>query len=228
MAIDSVRSLRAELSELSDPEFREVVIDETAEATMLAVADRADLVATLLRSQENHRRGLLAMVDRAYQAAGDRLTQTIGAGDLRSVASRKELVGGPRRPGRVDYTGCRDSCPGLGTRVGGRRQRAAHGRLRRSSTPWCGRGGGRDRGARCLAREPGSSRCEASEARATPPEANRRLMASRARSVRCPEGMEKERRPSHRRSSRRSGHGDGRRAHPRRRTLRATLGPGDR
>ena len=107
MAIDSVRSLRAELSELSDPEFREVVIDETAEATMLAVADRADLVATLLRSQENHRRGLLAMVDRAYQAAGDRLTQTIGAGDLRSVASRRS------------WSGARDDLGGSITRAAG-------------------------------------------------------------------------------------------------------------
>ena len=85
---EPVRALRRELSELSDSEFRVTVIDETAEATMLAVADRAESVARLLKYEHEEAVALLAAADRAYASAGALLDDDLERGTLSSVAER--------------------------------------------------------------------------------------------------------------------------------------------
>jgi hypothetical protein len=75
------------LSEVSDPEFRIVVIDETAEATVSAVAERAEALATMLRAEEAERSGLTAVADAAYERASLGLRSDISSGRYSALAA---------------------------------------------------------------------------------------------------------------------------------------------
>lgn len=82
----SVRALRQELGELSEPELRGAVIDGTAETTVQSVATRARAVSGRLRSQETERRELRNSVDEAYEAAGGRFHRRLSEGAYGSLA----------------------------------------------------------------------------------------------------------------------------------------------
>ncbi len=84
---EAVGPLRKELSEVSDPEFRMVVIDETADATVSAVAKRAEAVATMLRAEGMERSVLIAIADDAYARAGRRVNADIAAGTYADLAA---------------------------------------------------------------------------------------------------------------------------------------------
>ena len=83
---EAVGTLRKELSEISDPDFRIVVIDETAEAAVRAVADRADLVAMLLREDRDELDRLSESVDESYQLGARRTVDRLLSGDFAALA----------------------------------------------------------------------------------------------------------------------------------------------
>jgi hypothetical protein len=87
LSAEEVAPLRRELSEVSDPEFRIVVIDETAEATVSAVAERAEALATMLRAEEAERSGLTAVADAAYERASLGLRSDISSGRYSALAA---------------------------------------------------------------------------------------------------------------------------------------------
>lgn len=86
---EAVGSLRKELSEVSDPEFRIVVIDETADATVNAVAERAEAVATMLRAEGVERSGLIMIADDAYAQAARRINADIAAGEYADLSAHE-------------------------------------------------------------------------------------------------------------------------------------------
>lgn len=83
---EAVAPLRKELSEISDPEFREVVIDDTAEATVQAVADRALSLAAAARVERADREHLRSRANDVYEAAADDLVQRLDAGECAFLA----------------------------------------------------------------------------------------------------------------------------------------------
>ena len=89
LAPEAVASLRKELSEVSDPEFRIVVIDETAEATVRAVAERAESLAAMLRVEGAERQALGARAREIYERATLRLTTDLVSGKFAAAAGHE-------------------------------------------------------------------------------------------------------------------------------------------
>lgn len=79
LAPNAVASLRKELSEVSDPEFRIIVIDETAEATVQAIADRAESLAVMLQAEGDDRRRLKLRAREIYAEAEAHLRADLAA-----------------------------------------------------------------------------------------------------------------------------------------------------
>jgi len=88
LAPEAVGALRKELSEVSDPEFRIVMIDGTAEATVRAIADRAESLAAMLRAEDGERRQLGARAREIYEGATLRLSHDLAAGRFAVLAAR--------------------------------------------------------------------------------------------------------------------------------------------
>ena len=89
LAPESVAALRRELSEVSDPEFRLVVIDETAEATVQAVADQAEAVLTELRVEAAERRRLDEEARNTYQRFSDAMVSRLESGKFAPLAGNE-------------------------------------------------------------------------------------------------------------------------------------------
>lgn len=86
LAPEAVAPVRKELSEISDPDFRLVVIDDTAEATVHAVADRALSLAARARRERADREHLRSRAHDVYEEAGRRLAKRLRAGDFAHLA----------------------------------------------------------------------------------------------------------------------------------------------
>ncbi len=89
LAPEAVGSLRKELSEVSDPEFRIVMIDGAAEATVRAIADRAESLAAMLRAESAERTQLAARAHEIYDEATLRLSNDLDAGRFAELAGRE-------------------------------------------------------------------------------------------------------------------------------------------
>ena len=83
---EAVAALRKELSEVSDPDFRLVIIDESAEATVLAVAERAEALALALRAEGAERDALRAITRENYERKAAEIRDGLYAGDYAQLA----------------------------------------------------------------------------------------------------------------------------------------------
>jgi hypothetical protein len=110
LAPNAVASLRKELSEVSDPEFRIIVIDETAEATVQAIADRAESLAVMLQAEGDDRRRLKLRAREIYAEAeahlrADLAAETFSAGFDRPLRLGDKSRRYCRREGRTRVAG---------------------------------------------------------------------------------------------------------------------------
>jgi hypothetical protein len=86
---EAVASIRKELSEVSDPEFRLVVIDETAEATVRAVAAQTETLAGMLSEEVAERSRLGARSVEIYEEEAARLQMQFAAGEFADLAGHE-------------------------------------------------------------------------------------------------------------------------------------------
>jgi hypothetical protein len=83
---ENVAALRKELSEVSDVDFRSVVVDEAAEAALLAVTEEAARLASAIEEERLERDRLAATAERHYGTAITVLLRDLGAGRFADLA----------------------------------------------------------------------------------------------------------------------------------------------
>lgn len=81
--------LRKELSQVSDPDFRVIVVDETADATVAAVVDRAERLVHVVEAEQLARRRFAQEATETYGAATEQIRADIDAGRYRELAGHR-------------------------------------------------------------------------------------------------------------------------------------------
>ena len=87
---EAVASLRKELSEVSDPDFRIVVIDEAAESTVRAMAEQAGSLASDLKDEAALRRELRDVATGIYDSATAKFVHDVASGKYAQLAESKD------------------------------------------------------------------------------------------------------------------------------------------